>query len=543
MANKLQQQTVASLVDQYATLQGLEPHKAFLFLVIDKYLNDLSLNAIDIEEAIIDGSNDCGIDAIVIDEENELNPRIYFFQSKYYTADNAFERNFEGDALDKIKSAVNDFVLQGKINTRYQNQRLVDKLHAIRNIQNKNPRYTIVLCSNSKEPTTDSSKRLEDFVQDSNSSSGGEYLSVEYIHLDRIVTEFIAPLQSTRIDLSLQISGKYLNEDNGNVRIFIGAVEGLDIAKMVDEYGDDLFERNIRGYLKKNNPINKNIINVATGDQSPYFLYMNNGLTITCENFTHNPVNQSPVLNITGAQIVNGQQTARSIHQSKLEGKLKEDVRALVRIVQTTDSDLLMDIVEATNSQTKVTSRDLHSNDEVQKLIEADLYTKGFFYESRKNKYQSKDGSKRVDAEVAAQAYYAIYEEQPALAKDKKKLIFGDKYDEIFNLEKIKPSDILLSFRLLKAVQRFNNDETYAREYSFLKDATLHTAALIYRISDLKNFLDVDDIESLETLYRKVVDAIATVVKEKVQEEGDKYEHRKTFKDVETFGRVVQILM
>ena len=142
------------------------------------------------------------------------------------------------------------------------------------------------------------------------------------------------------------------------------------LVKLVEDYSDDLFDRNVRGYLKKSNPINRDIMATSSGDLSPYFVYMNNGITITCEKFDFSPTDSSPLLNIKNAQIVNGQQTSKSLFQAKAEGKLKDDVKVLVRIVETTNPKLLAEIVEATNSQTRVTSRDLHSNDEIQKLIQ-----------------------------------------------------------------------------------------------------------------------------------------------------------------------------
>src|SRR5690606_11712329 len=129
--------------------------------------------------------------------------------------------------------------------------------------------------------------------------------------------------------------------------------------------------------------------------------------------------------NITAGQIVNGQQTARSIYQAHLENKLKDDVKVIVRVLKTSNKEILPKIIEATNSQTKVTSRDLHSNDSIQRLIEETLKTEGYYYEARKGKYQGKEKQKRIDAEVAAQAYYATFFESPARAKDKKKDLFG----------------------------------------------------------------------------------------------------------------------
>jgi hypothetical protein len=543
MPNQLQQRALEEVVKSYSGQYGLPDHKSFLFLVIERYLAELSLNSIDIEESIVDGTDDCEVDAIVIDEETEPQPRVYFFQSKYYQSENAFQRQFEGGALDKIQAAVNDFVLQGRINKKYQNGRLVDRLHSVKNLGSQNPKYTIVLCSNSDEPSASAKAKLDEFIRETNRTAAGEYLLVDYIHLDRIARELIAPQQRSRVDIELQISGKYLTEDTGNVRLLVGAVEAKDLAALIKKHSDNMFERNVRGYLKQSNPVNQSILTTAGGPNSPYFVYMNNGLTITCDKFSHTPISNSPCLKVENAQIVNGQQTARSLFNASESKKLKEDVKVLVRIVETKDPELLQQIIEATNSQTRVTSRDLHSNDEVQKLIEQYLASKGFFYEARKNKYTGKDTSKRVDAELAAQAFYAIFSKQPALAKDKKKLLFGEIYTDLFNVN-TDPSEILYSFRLLKTVQSLNNLPKYSNSYTFLKDAALHIATLMDKASRESKMrpINFDKSEEVEQLYEAVITALGTLVQERAKKEKDKYEHRRTFKDTETFGRAVELL-
>lgn len=539
MTNLLQQRTLKEIVKQYSSLYGLPEHKAFLFLVIEKYLANLELNSIDIEEAIVDGSDDCGIDAVYIDDESHARPKVYFFQSKFYQSEDAFEKQFEGSALEKIQGAINDFVLKGKINKSYQNSRLVDKLHSVKNLVNRNPEIIIVLCANSKDPSPTAKARLEEFINEANESAAGKYLSVEYLNLDRIAKEFIAPQQKKQIDLKIQTSGKYLTEDTGDVRLFVGGVEAQDLAQLVEKYGNDLFEKNVRGYLGSK-PINKSIYTSATSDSSPYFVYMNNGITITCSRFSHTPIQNSPLLEITNGQIVNGQQTIRSLHQAYKTKELKPDVKVLVRLVETTDAELLAKIIEATNTQTRVTSRDLRSNDEMQKLIEQHLLSRGYFYEARKNKYKGKDATKRVDAEVAAQAYYSVFFESPGPAKNKKKLLFGDQttYESIFN-DSLEPENILYSFKLIKGIQKLNMEDKY-KKYTFLNDATLHTAALMHKF---KGKIDLGDNEKIIKTYEKVVDSINKVILEKRMEEGDKYEHRRTFIDPETYGRVVEVLM
>lgn len=542
MPTQLQKITVDDVTKQYVASTGLEPHKAFLFMVIDKYLAELELNSIDIETSIIDGSDDGGIDAVVIDEESAT-PTVYFFQSKYHLSDNSFEKTFPGNDVDKLKKAVEEFVLKGKINKNYQNQNLIDKLHSVKNLMSKSPRFVIAYCSNGTAPAASAQEKLSDFIEETNTEAGSEYLSVVYIDIDTITKRLIAPDQTKAVDFSLQTSGKYLTDDSGDVRLFLGAVNGNDLADLVEAKGDELFEKNVRGFLKKTNPINKEIIRSCSTDVSPYFVYMNNGITFTCEKYDFTPLESSPKVNLKNAQIVNGQQTSRSILQAKNEGKLKSDVKVLIRIVETSNDIVLPQIVQATNSQTKVTSRDLHSNDEVQRLIERSLESKGFYYEARKNKYQTKNNLMRVDAELAAQAFFSSVYERPAYAKDKKKELFGNDYESIFN-EKLNPEEFLRSFLILREVRKLNRKDEYKQKYHFLNDAALHLTALIYRQGALD--FEIGDISSenkkFVNIYKDVLKSTKKVVEERSKREGEKYENRRTFIDNETYGRIVEVL-
>ena len=418
MANQLQKTTIDSVVDLYHNETGLSNEQSFLFLVIERLLANLELTPIDIEESIVDGSDDCGIDAIVINDES-ARPQVYFFQSKFHSAENSFEKTFPGGEVEKVRSALEEFVLKGKINSKYQNSRLVDKLHSVKNLRKQNPKYTLVFCSNGLPPSSSAKIKLQEFVNECNTT--GDFVSIEYVDIDRLTKDLVAPSVTKEINFNLQTVGGYFYESNGDVKLFVGMVEGEEIAKLVEEHKDNLFEKNVRGFLKKNNPINREIISSASGENSPYFLYLNNGITITCKNNSHTPAKESPNLIITSGQIVNGQQTARSLYQAYLEKRLSNDVKVIVRVLETENNNILPKIIAATNSQTKVTSRDLHSNDEIQRLIEKSLLAKGYFYEARKNKYHGKEKTLRIDAEVAAQAFYSIMSEQPARAKDKKK--------------------------------------------------------------------------------------------------------------------------
>ena len=55
----------------------------------------------------------------------------------------------------------------------------------------------------------------------------------------------------------------------------------------------------------------------------------------------------------------------------------------------------------------------------------------------RKGQYSGKSRDKRIDAEKAGQAILAFYNKMPAEAKDKKRIIFAEKYDEILQIKRL----------------------------------------------------------------------------------------------------------
>src|SRR5437764_14793136 len=80
-----------------------------------------------------------------------------------------------------------------------------------------------------------------------------------------------------------------------------------------------------------------------------------------------------------------------------------------------------------------VNTRDIHSIDIEQINLEREFEALGLFYERKRAQFEDKSILKRVDAEKCGQCYLAFYEEMPLEAKNRKGMIFGSKYDVIFN--------------------------------------------------------------------------------------------------------------
>ena len=140
------------------------------------------------------------------------------------------------------------------------------------------------------------------------------------------------------------------------------------------------------------------------------FWYLNNGITMTCDSFSYQPGVRAPVVALQNIQIVNGGQTSHALFEAYTEQPDRvKDVLILARIYETRAQDITSDIAEATNSQTPINTRDLHSNDDVQLKLDESFRDIGKYYERKAKQHQGKQRSKRIDAMSAGQAFLAYF--------------------------------------------------------------------------------------------------------------------------------------
>jgi hypothetical protein len=522
---------IQSEIEKYKKENGIDDaSRAFLEFCIEK---KLELDRDEIVDSIIDGSNDRGIDAIYINDDTESRPVVYLFQSKYYRSEDKFDRTLEGAALEKMQSAIENLILKSTKEVHAGNEFLMSKLRDIKSLSN--PRFQIIFCSNSMPPNSQAKSRFDDFIKEK--SQAQDFFRVEYMNLSELC-ELITPVTSRTINAKLKLTGTYFDWSHGEARVIAGRLSGKTLAELRKEYGSELFDRNVRGYLSKKNPVNKEIYSSATDptDASRFF-FLNNGITIVCNNVSYLPVEESPEIEITNLQIVNGGQTTNSIFEALQDNKLADSLYVLARIVATQNSDLIEKITESTNTQTNVRARDLHSNDLVQKTVERLLRNQGYYYETRKNKYKASPlaRGKRIDMEAAAQAYYAFNRKKPADAKNKKRDLFGPLYDEIFNESDMQLADgLLLSYKTLEWVRRLHPN--YREKYNFVKYAELHSIALL-SFGGIKTLVELDKVPA-KNLYESILAAMAEIVRDDSKRLGEQYSHRILFINPETLGRI-----
>lgn len=115
------------------------------------------------------------------------------------------------------------------------------------------------------------------------------------------------------IDTTLQLSGAAIVEPFDFRRVLIGRISVSELAKLAEQFGDRLLERNIRRYLGlAGNRVNEAVADTLRNpDQRSNFYFYNNGITITCTQFRHNAlVQNNSQVQISGLQIINGGENA-----------------------------------------------------------------------------------------------------------------------------------------------------------------------------------------------------------------------------------------
>ena len=90
-------------------------------------------------------------------------------------------------------------------------------------------------------------------------------------------------------------------------------MSGQAVGELYKFAGVRLFARNVRGYLGSTE-INRGMDNTIS-DEPEFFWYYNNGITIICDHAERVSSGGKDTLNVTNPQIINGQQTTRTLSE------------------------------------------------------------------------------------------------------------------------------------------------------------------------------------------------------------------------------------
>lgn len=290
------------------------------------------------------------------------------------------------------------------------------------------PRVTVVAANNGERWTAQAQQRVDNAARDFGGQVSWRYIGPE---------ELLDLLQARKpISAELQFVGHATVETFDFRRVLTGRMSVGELARLTDRYDNQLFERNIRRYLGlAGNRVNEAVAaTLRSDDQRSNFYFYNNGITITCSQFRHNALQRENwSVQISDLQIVNGGQTARTVHQIACElGREIAEAQVLVRVyeLQQDDTELVEAITFATNSQNPVDLRDLKANDRRQEDLRTSIAGLGYTYRTkREDRAVSSD---EFTSALIAEAVLAIWRRRPHQARFNSREHFGALYRTIF---------------------------------------------------------------------------------------------------------------
>ena len=408
---------------------------AFTFLVARTVLLELAngdLTDDEVLDGIVDGSSDFGVDALFFSDEpdNGAIP-IVLIQGKY-------RRNLDGAAafpengIAGMIDAIGALFDPGRQVT--VNERLRHRIEEIRSFvaDGAIPAVTAIAANNGTRWTSQAQQRIDNAARDFGNQ-------VEWRHVGP--GELLDLLQKqTPVNDRLQLVGLATVEEFQFRRVLIGRCSVGELARLADQYGNRLFERNIRRYLGlAGNRVNEALAaTLREPEQRPNFYFYNNGVTLTCSQFRHNALQHgSWQVQMDDLQIVNGGQTARTVQRMTEEiGSEIDSAEVLVRIYELPPDDdgaLVDAITFATNSQNPVDLRDLKANDPRQRTLAVSIRELGYAYRLKRSEQAVSSGE--FTSATVAEAVLAVWRQRPHQARFRMREHFGVLYDTIFTHE------------------------------------------------------------------------------------------------------------
>ena len=444
-----------SLLDDVQDVQDNQQLKhdyhAFVFWFIE---TNYGLETREILDSLCDGCHDKGIDAVLI---NGNETSVTVFQSKFEREGNQVQiKDSEIKLLASVKSY---FKSRGALaaataKANQSTKRLVNEAYDVLHGPNKYSLELVFLTTHKKGPQTD------DLVQKTLGFRATDFQVFDYPRIMGLVEDKSRDFTPSLGTYPLP----YIDADGALIRkqgskAWVLTVLAEDIRRMVTEYGDTLFKKNVRGFLDKN--VCNDAILATLEDQPDNFWYYNNGISILCDDA--NLVIENKYIRILNPQIVNGCQTAKSIE--KFDGDLNSAV--LVRVISSNNHRFIDEITHYQNSSNPVKKRDFKSNDPVQIRLKRDLKRRGYYYEVKRGqelrklrkKYRSLNNlypRKEISNEDVAKLLVAVSKDPkmgPGLATSKGSETFFDDefYPKIFR-EDLSPFEVLAPYLLSESV-------------------------------------------------------------------------------------------
>ncbi len=434
----------------------LKESEIFELFSLTQIYKDKNITFENISNSIVDGSNDGGIDSMMIFIDDEFIENLedldnFTFSNKtkgkFIISQCKKENSFKESVIDKLITTMPillDLEKTEKALLSRFNSDLVNKVILLTEVWQKTAisggsvsvEYVYIANAPKIEINDIFNQKKLQLVELTTKCLSTKDINFNNYSCNELL-ELYQKQKSNR--LSIEFKDRPLSTDYEDFGIgYIGTVKLSKYKEFLtsDEgtIRDDLFESNIRhfqGLVDVNKKIKKTIETISDKD----FWWLNNGITIIAEE----PKEVGKKLSIENIQIVNGLQTSYSIFNNYIE-KNKDERSVLVKVIINNNKEITDEIIASTNSQNPVSATLLRATEQVQRDLELFFLNEGFYYDRRKNFYKNlgKPTTKIFSIQYAAQTIQSIIFNEPHTARATPTSLLKNEttYKNIFDIKK-----------------------------------------------------------------------------------------------------------
>lgn len=516
--------------------------------------NYYKLNEQQIAEVIMDGSDDLGIDAVIINEENKCLTVIQFkFPSKNTTINNEIN---QGDIL-KTQNGFKTLI-DNNISYRGTNLKFKEFKEQLQNIFIG--KFEISFVSYNKGIIANSST-IENYSEEFKRDTGSQ-LDVIYHNRDTIINIYERLNHINQIEIKLkykQMQSAY-NVGSKKIDSYVGFTNGIDIVDAITPHIATIFDENIRLY-EYVSPVNTGINKTATStEEADMFYFYNNGIVFICDEAENSPASNE--ITLKGTSVVNGCQSLNVLYNARQKGKLNPNVCVLIRIIEISDYIERMHITEFLNSQTPIRDSYFIANHTIIRDLQKQLQIKGYYLERQINEveYMTERGvftgnQEIIQLENAIQYYVGYWVNKDAsLAKRGKSSLFDkNKIEDL--LSEISADKVIIAMKTYQSVSEvltmYRKMRRNPSKHDFAYYIGIEPTILLEHIEEFR-YMNTGDIillnavANLDSKYKSlgidlgldelIIDAVF-IVREVIKKENDTNYSQLT-KSANVFGKV-----
>lgn len=506
MTQKLYRSSVEDRVHILADKYNNDTHEAFLRLIF--YLvTGLGYDDLDSED-MIDGHGEYQIDVLHIDTSNQEQAIVTILQV-------TFSETLSSNKLIRLHTGLDYLLTRSRDEySKISNSKLKNKIQEFRDLRGE------ILSSNIKlqcyyaclgdpqKATGEFPDQIQRIISDY--SDGFREFIFKALGPDEIF-ELLNDREKKGVKADDRLKIVYDKNKASLLEHFIEDVSGVictveceEIARIVNSH-PTVFDDNLRRFLGFGGAVNSAIKESCAGEaDSQLFWFLNNGITIVCDHLETNKDVDTPFIDIKNIRIVNGCQTATAIARTKRDGKLQPNTKVLVRVFKTKSPSLASKLVVTTNTQNKITSRDLHAQDQIQEHIQVEFEKRfGIHYERMPNEFTDTGDQRQVISnQKIGQAYMAVVLKRPGDARSRQYKIWAE-HDRVFS-ENVYPETYLLVYRIVEKCTQYRK-ELIARTPEVEISRTI-LANGVYHLARATSFLwrEGDDWNNLESIRQQL---------------------------------------